>query len=72
MKHIYLERHDQDKNLHRFYQLFITPGIFGDWSLVKGDRKEFVRKLAIAAKIMRYVLLYCHIFTFCQQFQGEA
>ena len=35
MKPIYLERHDQDKNLHRFYQLFITPGIFGDWSLVK-------------------------------------
>ena len=35
MKHIYLERHDPDKNLHRFYQLFITPGIFGDWSLVK-------------------------------------
>jgi len=35
MKPIYLERHDPDKNLHRFYQLFITPGIFGDWSLVK-------------------------------------
>ncbi|WP_262966858.1 WGR domain-containing protein [Methylobacter psychrophilus] len=35
MKHIYLERHDPDKNLHRFYQFFITPGIFGDWSLVK-------------------------------------
>ena len=35
MKPIYLERHDPDKNLHRFYQLFITHGIFGDWSLVK-------------------------------------
>ena len=35
MKHIYMERHDPDKNLHRFYQLYITPGIFGDWSLVK-------------------------------------
>jgi predicted DNA-binding WGR domain protein len=35
MKPVYLERHDPDKNLHRFYQLFITPGIFGDWSLVK-------------------------------------
>ncbi len=35
MKHIYLERHDPDKNLHRFYQLFVTPGIFGDWSLVR-------------------------------------
>lgn len=35
MKHIYLERHDPDKNLHRFYQLFVTPGLFGDWSLVR-------------------------------------
>lgn len=35
MNHIYLERHDQDKNMHRFYQMFVTPGIFGDWSLVR-------------------------------------
>ena len=35
MTHIYLERHDTDKNLHRFYQMFVTPGIFGDWSLVR-------------------------------------
>jgi predicted DNA-binding WGR domain protein len=35
MQHIYLERHDPDKNLHRFYQLHITPGLFGDWSLVR-------------------------------------
>jgi predicted DNA-binding WGR domain protein len=35
MNHIYLEKHDPDKNLHRFYQLFVTPGIFGDWSLVR-------------------------------------
>jgi predicted DNA-binding WGR domain protein len=35
MNHIYLERHDPDKKLHRFYQLFVTPGIFGDWSLVR-------------------------------------
>jgi len=35
MTHIYLERHDPDKNLHRFYQMFVTPGIFGDWSLVR-------------------------------------
>lgn len=35
MNHIYLERHDHDKNLHRFYQMFVTPGIFGDWSLVR-------------------------------------
>jgi len=35
MNHIYLERHDPDKNLHRFYQMIVTPGIFGDWSLVR-------------------------------------
>lgn len=35
MTHIYLERHDTAKNLHRFYQMFVTPGIFGDWSLVR-------------------------------------
>ena len=35
MTHIYLERHDPDKNLHRFYQMFVSPGIFGDWSLVR-------------------------------------
>ncbi len=35
MNHIYLERHDPDKNLHRFYQLFIMQGLFGDWSLVR-------------------------------------
>ncbi len=35
MTHVYLERHDPDKNLHRFYQMFVTPGIFGDWSLVR-------------------------------------
>lgn len=35
MIRIYLERHDLDKNLHRFYQMFVTPGLFGDWSLVR-------------------------------------
>lgn len=35
MNRIYLERHDPNKNLHRFYQMIVTPGIFGDWSLVK-------------------------------------
>ena len=29
MNRIYLERHDPDKNMHRFYQMFVTPGIFG-------------------------------------------
>ncbi|MDD5463227.1 MAG: WGR domain-containing protein [Methylococcales bacterium] len=32
---VYLERHDPDQNLHRFYQLHVTPGLFDDWSLVK-------------------------------------
>jgi predicted DNA-binding WGR domain protein len=35
MRPIYLERHESDKNLHRFYQLHVTPGIFGDWALVR-------------------------------------
>ena len=35
MYHIYLERHDATKNLHRFYQMFVTPGLLGDWSLVR-------------------------------------
>lgn len=35
MKRIYLEKHDPDQNMHRFYQILVTPGIFGDWSLVK-------------------------------------
>jgi predicted DNA-binding WGR domain protein len=35
MNRIYLERHDQDKNMHRFHQIYVVPGIFGDWSLVR-------------------------------------
>ena len=35
MNYLYLVRHDDDKNMHRFYQVFVTPGIFGDWSLVR-------------------------------------
>ena len=35
MNHIYLERHDAKQNMHRFYQLFVMPGLFDDWSLVK-------------------------------------
>jgi predicted DNA-binding WGR domain protein len=35
MEPIYLERHDPEKNLHRFYQMHVVPGIFGDWSLVR-------------------------------------
>ena len=35
MKPIYLERHDEQRNMHRFYQLYVTRGLFDDWSLVK-------------------------------------
>jgi predicted DNA-binding WGR domain protein len=32
--HIYLERHNALQNLHRFYQAFVAPGLFGDCSVV--------------------------------------
>jgi predicted DNA-binding WGR domain protein len=32
---VYLERHDDNDNMHRFYQMFVTPGLFDDWSLIK-------------------------------------
>jgi predicted DNA-binding WGR domain protein len=35
MNLIYLERHEPDKNLHQFYQLFVVPDLLGDWSLVR-------------------------------------
>jgi predicted DNA-binding WGR domain protein len=35
MNHVYLERHDNKDNMHRFYQMFVTPGLFDDWSLIK-------------------------------------
>ncbi|MDD2738433.1 MAG: WGR domain-containing protein [Methylomonas lenta] len=35
MNHVYLERHNDKDNLHRFYQMFVTPGLFDDWSLIK-------------------------------------
>lgn len=31
----YLERHNPDKNKYRFYQKYVSPSIFGDWSLVR-------------------------------------
>ena len=34
-QHAYFQRHDAHQNLHRFYQLWVTPGLFGDWSLVR-------------------------------------
>lgn len=35
INHIYLEKHDPDKNQHRFYQMHVVPGLLGDWSLVR-------------------------------------
>ncbi|MBS3964093.1 MAG: WGR domain-containing protein [Methylomonas sp.] len=31
----YLERHNSLENMHRFYQITVSPGVFGDWSLVR-------------------------------------
>ena len=38
MNRVYLERHDPDQNMHRFYQMFGSPGLNGDRSLVRKDR----------------------------------
>lgn len=35
MIHIYLTKNDEDKNMHRFYQMYITPALFNEWSLVR-------------------------------------
>jgi predicted DNA-binding WGR domain protein len=35
MDRIYLVRHDAAKNMHRFYQMFVTPDLLGDWSLIR-------------------------------------
>ena len=35
MNLIYLEKRDPQKNVHRFYAMYITPTIFGDWSLIR-------------------------------------
>jgi len=35
MNNLYMERHDNKDNMHRFYQMFVTPGLFDDWSLIK-------------------------------------
>ena len=32
---IYMERHDSSENVHRFYQVIVTAGLFGDWSIVR-------------------------------------
>ena len=35
MHKTYLIHHEDATNKHRFYQMFITPDLFGDWSLIK-------------------------------------
>lgn len=35
MNRIYLELHQEAENKHRFYQMFIVPTLFDDWSLVR-------------------------------------
>ena len=35
MNRAYLERHDDDKNMHRFYQVYVAPGLFNEWSLIR-------------------------------------
>ena len=35
MNRIYLERHNPDQNMHRFYQMFVSPGLNGNWSLAR-------------------------------------
>ena len=30
-----MEHHVPDQNMHRFYQMFVTSGLFDDWSLVR-------------------------------------
>ncbi len=35
IERLYLEYHDEKQNKHRFYQLFVMRGIFGDWALIR-------------------------------------
>jgi predicted DNA-binding WGR domain protein len=35
MSTIYLEKHNPDKNMHRFYAMHVTQTIFGDWALIR-------------------------------------
>ncbi|RDV11857.1 WGR domain-containing protein [Pontibacter diazotrophicus] len=44
----YLERHQPEKNMRRYYRLYVTPTLFGEFALVRewgrigksGQRKE--------------------------------
>lgn len=33
--YVYLEKHDAEKNQHRFYRLSVQPNLFGTYSLIK-------------------------------------
>jgi predicted DNA-binding WGR domain protein len=35
MTRIYLIHHEPDKNMHRFYQMFVAQGLLGEWSLIR-------------------------------------
>ncbi len=35
MIHIYLEKHNTAINIHRFYRMYVTPGLFNEWSLIR-------------------------------------
>lgn len=31
----YLERHNDEKNMHRFYRLTLSPTLFGEYALIR-------------------------------------
>lgn len=35
MQQAYLVHHHDEDNKHRFYQLYVAPGLFDDWSVIK-------------------------------------
>ena len=32
---VYLEKHNDEKNQHRYYLLSVQPSLFGTWSLIR-------------------------------------
>jgi predicted DNA-binding WGR domain protein len=32
---VYLERHDPEKNMARFYRMTLAPTLFGEWALIR-------------------------------------
>jgi len=57
MNRIYLEYHDEKQNKHRFYQLFIVPTLFDDWSLVPVNGAA----LAVQGRLKRTGLKQKHL-----------